>query len=44
MEAQKIAQSVFDESYENDPKNEHDNNNMEKALVDNWGHREKDGL
>merc|ERR1712062_832968 len=26
MEAQKIAQSVFDESYENDPKNEHDNN------------------
>ena len=24
MEAQQIAQSVFDESYENDPKNEQD--------------------
>ena len=35
MEAHKIAQLVFDESYENDPKNEHDNNNMEKTLFDN---------
>ena len=30
MEAQRIAQSVFDELHENDPKNEYENNNMEK--------------
>ena len=32
MEAQKIAQAVFDELYENDPKSEYENNNMEKPL------------
>ena len=30
MEAQRIAQSVLDELHENDPKNEYENNNMEK--------------
>jgi S-adenosylmethionine/arginine decarboxylase-like enzyme len=32
MEAEKIAQAVFDELYEKDPKNEYENNNMEKPL------------
>ena len=30
MEAQRMTQSVFDELYENDPKYEYENNNMEK--------------